>query len=304
MKQSNLLPTPTGRINPRSCFVLMPFASTFTPTYLQIKTLLEKHCGVQCLRADEIFGSHSITTQVWISLNEARFLIADLTGRNPNVFYELGLAHALAKNVLLLTQQMADVPFDVNHIRVIPYDDMCSPEVEKDFINTVRTYISTIPTDWAYFDADEVTFPYIKLTRVEMPQTVSAGEPFEIEITARNMDNRIREGYFSISFPDGVDFLPPTDSQVKFGTRGMKWCGGQVRLQYPIFERIDLNWAPGIEHLLRFQGSCSKKGLLWIYLNASSTIRGAQKWEYDPPKPILDIDQRREPVYCAVIEVV
>jgi hypothetical protein len=51
------------------------------------------------------------------------FLIADLTGRNANVFYELGLAHALKKDVILITQKIEDVPFDLRHYRCIVYDN-------------------------------------------------------------------------------------------------------------------------------------------------------------------------------------
>jgi hypothetical protein len=49
-------------------------------------------------------------------------LIAELTSRNANVFYELGLAHALKKPVVLVSSNEADVPFDLHHIRVIYYD--------------------------------------------------------------------------------------------------------------------------------------------------------------------------------------
>ncbi len=53
----------------------------------------------------------------------AKYIIADLTGRNPNVFYELGIAHALNKKSNPLTQDLTDVPFDLKHIRCIVYED-------------------------------------------------------------------------------------------------------------------------------------------------------------------------------------
>jgi nucleoside 2-deoxyribosyltransferase len=59
---------------------------------------------------------------VWSGINDARVLVAELTQRNPNVFYELGLAHALEKPVVLISSNEADVPFDLHHIRVIYYD--------------------------------------------------------------------------------------------------------------------------------------------------------------------------------------
>ena len=54
--------------------------------------------------------------------NTAKVLVAELTSRNPNVFYELGVAHALKKPVVLVSAHETDVPFDLLHIRVIYYD--------------------------------------------------------------------------------------------------------------------------------------------------------------------------------------
>ncbi len=60
--------------------------------------------------------------QIWSGINNAKVLVAELTSRNPNVFYELGLAHALDKPVVLVSSNEIDVPFDLKHIRVIYYD--------------------------------------------------------------------------------------------------------------------------------------------------------------------------------------
>jgi hypothetical protein len=60
--------------------------------------------------------------QIWSGINAAKVLVAELTSRNPNVFYELGLAHALNKPVVLVSSNEPDVPFDLKHIRVIYYD--------------------------------------------------------------------------------------------------------------------------------------------------------------------------------------
>lgn len=58
---------------------------------------------------------------MWRGINAAKVLVAELTSRNPNVFYELGLAHALRKPVVLISSNEDDVPFDLQHIRVIYY---------------------------------------------------------------------------------------------------------------------------------------------------------------------------------------
>jgi hypothetical protein len=80
-----------------------------------------------------------ITWDIWERINRARFLIADLTGQNPNVFYELGIAHALGKDVLLLTQDMAHVPFDLKGLRCILYS--FTPRGVKEFETKLKATI-------------------------------------------------------------------------------------------------------------------------------------------------------------------
>ena len=82
-----------------------------------------KKAGLLPLRADDdMFKTGKIVDQIWLGIHSAKVLVAELTGRNPNVFYELGLAHALQKPVVLVSSNEGDVPFDVQHIRVIYYD--------------------------------------------------------------------------------------------------------------------------------------------------------------------------------------
>jgi len=106
-----------------SCFVMQPFVQPYGGYYEKIfKPAIEK-AGLQPVRADaEIFGTGKIIDQIWRGLNNAKVLIAELTTRNVNVFYELGLAHALRKPVVLIASNEPDVPFDLKHIRVIYYD--------------------------------------------------------------------------------------------------------------------------------------------------------------------------------------
>jgi hypothetical protein len=106
-----------------SCFVMMPFAGSLGSYYEKVyKPAIEK-AGLKPVRADtEIFGAGKIMDQVWSGINAAKVLVAELTTRNPNVFYELGLAHALKKPVVLISSNEEDVPFDLKHIRVIYYD--------------------------------------------------------------------------------------------------------------------------------------------------------------------------------------
>lgn len=105
----------------KTCFVLMPFAKEFDPVYdLSIKQTLTREKWL-CERADKIFQPGDILTLVWQQVLRADLIVADLTGRNPNVFYELGYAHALYKTTVLITQSIEDVPFDLRQRRMIKY---------------------------------------------------------------------------------------------------------------------------------------------------------------------------------------
>ena len=83
-----------------------------------------------------------ITRDIWEKINRARFLIADLTGQNPNVFYEVGLAHALGKDVVLLTQTMTDVPFDLKAMRCIVY--AYTPPGMKEMETALRATVAAL----------------------------------------------------------------------------------------------------------------------------------------------------------------
>ncbi len=106
-----------------SCFVMMPFGDPVGSYYKIIYEPAIQKAGLKAVRADdEIFSTGTIMDQIWSGIHAAKVLVAELTGRNPNVFYELGLAHALQKPVVLVSSNEADVPFDVQHIRVIYYN--------------------------------------------------------------------------------------------------------------------------------------------------------------------------------------
>ncbi|MBA7493139.1 hypothetical protein ES702_03694 [subsurface metagenome] len=122
-KERPFLETKKLKVDKKLCFVLMPFDNRFDPIYGNIIKKVIKKFGLNCKRADEIFGTEPIIKDIWGHIQKARILIADITGRNANVFYELGLAHAINKEVILITQNIRDIPFDLQHYRCIVYED-------------------------------------------------------------------------------------------------------------------------------------------------------------------------------------
>jgi hypothetical protein len=108
-----------------------------------------------------------VVEQIWEQIEKAKLLLADLSGKNPNVFYELGLAHAAKKHLIFTAGQLEDVPFDLRHLRVIIYD-VREPEWAARLRKSVTDYLrnamkepgKSIPHPFRKFvedDADDKT---------------------------------------------------------------------------------------------------------------------------------------------------
>ncbi len=105
-----------------TCFTIMPFGNWFDDYYESIYVPAIKASDLNPKRADDLYRPSAIVHDIWEMTQEARVILADLSNKNPNVFYELGLAHAIAKPVILVTGSIEDVPFDLRALRVILYD--------------------------------------------------------------------------------------------------------------------------------------------------------------------------------------
>ncbi len=110
-----------GDVN-NSCFVVMPFSSLFQIEYEKIIQPALTELNIQCIRGDEIYTKQRIVDDIWNSIKKCRFVLAELTDKNPNVLYEIGLAHAIGKPVIIITRNSEDVPFDLKALRYLFYD--------------------------------------------------------------------------------------------------------------------------------------------------------------------------------------
>jgi len=141
--RESLFPPPSIVKDDRSCFVLMPFRSPFNEIYSDhiLPTLTSLRIAVK--RADDIFSTRQVIFDIWDGITSAAFLVAELSGRNPNVFYEMGIAHTLNKPVVLLAQSTKDLPFDIQGLRAIIYEytPRGCKKLEEQLIATVRTLL-------------------------------------------------------------------------------------------------------------------------------------------------------------------
>lgn len=100
-------------------FMIMPFQEQFLGLYDMLKNKLgDKY---EFSNAGDLDNQQSILQDIVMGIANADVIIADVTGLNPNVFYELGLCHALDKKVILITQDISELPFDIRSYRVDEY---------------------------------------------------------------------------------------------------------------------------------------------------------------------------------------
>jgi hypothetical protein len=107
-------------IEPALASAMMPFDAGFNPVYESIRQAAD-NVGLRCRRADDIWENAAIIQDVVALIDRSRVVVCDCSGRNPNVFYEAGIAHTLGREVIFITQSEQDIPFDLRHLRYIRY---------------------------------------------------------------------------------------------------------------------------------------------------------------------------------------
>jgi len=121
--------------------VMMPFAARFTPVYQALQTLCAE-LRLRCQRGDDIWRDNMVMQDVATLIDTSAVVVADCTERNPNVFYEIGIAHTLGHEVVLITQSPDDVPFNLRHLRYIEYSNTSAGLVT--LTNNLRTRLNTL----------------------------------------------------------------------------------------------------------------------------------------------------------------
>ncbi|MDR0220930.1 MAG: nucleoside 2-deoxyribosyltransferase [Lachnospiraceae bacterium] len=100
-------------------FVIIPFEDSFKELYSALKKHFEE--SFDFTNAGDLDNQQNILQDIVVGIHSADVIIADLTGLNPNVFYELGLAHAMGRKVIIITQNIDELPFDIKAYRANPY---------------------------------------------------------------------------------------------------------------------------------------------------------------------------------------
>ena len=122
--------------------VMMPFDRDYDEVYAAICRACGRH-SLDAIRVDDIYGPNSVIDDVFRIIVQSRFVISDLTMKNPNVLYETGIAHARNREVITIVQNDVDVPFDLRHrryVKYLPNNEGCS-KLEEDLVKTIAAVV-------------------------------------------------------------------------------------------------------------------------------------------------------------------
>lgn len=166
------------RNRPQStCFTIMPFGDWFDDYYEDLYCPAIRAAGLEPKRADDLYRPSTIINDIWAYTQSAKMILADLTGKNPNVFYELGLAHALAKPAILITESINDVPFDLRSLRVLVYDKN-QPDwgavLQKNITNSIKEIVDS--------PLESVLPTFLSVKASAKPKEVSAKDKMILEM--------------------------------------------------------------------------------------------------------------------------
>jgi hypothetical protein len=128
----------------KMCFVMLPFTEPYLTIFSDhVRLILEREMQLQILKADDIFRPEAIIQSVHDLIRKADVLVAEISERNPNVYYEIGFAHGIGKRVIFLTRSMENVPFDLRHLRCVVYEytPRGSRKLKKDLLASVQAVL-------------------------------------------------------------------------------------------------------------------------------------------------------------------
>ncbi len=170
----------------KKAFILMPFKYPYDSYYPAIFKPALESLGYTVARADDLFSPRPIMLDIQKALLGADLILCEMSEKNPNVFYELGLSHAIGKPVILISQKKEDIPFDLRHIRVILYDYSAAGWEER-LRDDIKAAALTVEK------SDEIWPPPLVRRRDEF--TALRGIASEIEFNLWEIDRFIAYNY-------------------------------------------------------------------------------------------------------------
>ncbi|MFY8036901.1 MAG: hypothetical protein ACOVMQ_07020 [Cyclobacteriaceae bacterium] len=211
--------------------VLMPYAESFNDIYENgIKAACNsKEIDMYCERVDEQIYEERVLDRIYNQINKADYIIADLSGKNPNVFYETGYAHALGKDVILLINDATDTPFNLKHHRQIVYNDQ-EDSLFKELVRTLKWYkqnpkrksIPNFNSLEFYIDGQSIK----KDVQISLKRGITKSNEVYLDIDVNNQSDTMYADHVEI-------YLEINDGEFLKGNHGTKLPNNRSGVMYP-----------------------------------------------------------------------
>jgi chaperonin GroEL len=232
-------------VDQQRCFVLLPLRSPFLGYFDKIIKPAALEAGLTAVKADEIYGTRAVISDIWELIWTSRLAVAIVTDQNPNVNYELGMCHTLGVPTILVTEKSEDVPFDYRHrryVRYTPREAGWEQKLLEDLRSTIRTVLSSTSVD------EQLPWPYDTFDIQAQRRTgrlVPAADSLDLVVRGTQVAR------YSIAPAFGPQgglvsvTLPPHESQTSF-RRGYRILQG-IKANDPLEEQ-------GIEQMRKLAG--------------------------------------------------
>ena len=201
----------------KNVFMVMPFEDKLANEIYRLSTKpICNSFNLEINRADEVFTTNPILDDIISAIEKSIITIVDISGKNPNVFYELGIAHILKQNqTIIITQDEYDsIPLDITHFRIIKYED--SIVGKKEYEDKLRKTIESIIQDFRLIYEEEYRFAmelissldraidiYKLIALSKLPALPNRNEPYHIEGHDEKEGKKNKE--VGISIDDGLE---------------------------------------------------------------------------------------------------
>jgi len=200
----------------KKAFVIMPFDDKIANNLYKLSTKpICKEFDLEVQRADEIFTSNPILEDIVSAIEKSAVIIADISGRNANVFYELGMSHMLKRTqtIMITHEKYESIPFDISHFRIIKYENTISGktvyenQLRKALKNILRDYKSIYKNDFelmidVLLSAKKESDLYAIMSLAKAPKPLNRYEGFYVE--GHNKETGTASARGSISVENGA----------------------------------------------------------------------------------------------------
>jgi len=245
-------------------FVVMPFSDTVAEDCYRDSTReIVREFQMSIVRADEIFSANPIFDDIIAAIQQAAIIIVDISGRNPNCFYELGVAHTLkrSRTIMITHDSVGTAPFDIAHFRIIEYENSIAGKTkyEERLRRTLSSVRSGIPE--IYSDEFEFLLRILKANEMEyriwalqalarIPDPLTPTESAHVEGTCPNWPKDIpgqaggeRLGEFVEVFSE-LGYLHVMGGKLKLTEKGRGFSDYVTARGYQVYLLNDFHFVP------------------------------------------------------------